>query len=146
MLSSLAIFLVLVIQHCLNTVDDCVGVKSRSGDMFWQSEEWAEAEVLSCYNKLVVAAKAALMTGWRCFSVSSIPSDSFSRFSFTPHVQSSVQLPPATRAPANLRPTQPPPADVPEWTLRWRGHGGREGRVTQQREKKLASRPLPLDL
>lgn len=48
------------------------------------------------------------------------------------HAQPSVQMPPATREPANLRPTQPTPADVPEWTLGWRGHGGRAGRVTQQ--------------
>lgn len=44
------------------------------------------------------------------------------------HAWPSVQLPPATREPANLRPTQPTsstPADVREWTLGWRGHGGR---------------------
>lgn len=61
--------------------------------------------------------------------------------------QPSVQLPAATREPANLRPTQPTPADVPEWTLGWRGHGGRAGRVTQQTEGDRAKKwPWPLCL
>lgn len=49
----------------------------------------------------------------------------------------SVQLPPATREPADVRPTQPTPADVPQWTLGWRGHrrGARQSDTTDRRRK-----------
>lgn len=62
------------------------------------------------------------------------------------HARLSVQLPPATRELANLRPTQLTPADVLKWTLGWRGYGvgGRAGWVTEQAEGERLEKAMAL--
>lgn len=113
--------------HSLNTLTDCcLHNKNRSGEMLWRTESsycvmnghhyvaWPSA--IAAFSQHLEGSLSVLLLSALCLFLVSLKW----------HAWPSVQLPPATIEPANPGPTQPTPADVPEWTLGWRGHGGAE--------------------